>query len=568
MSKNPQGASSDPPPAESTAEDAGRLENASTGRLIAILAMLVLFSEVVPLQFTMVGAIIPKIGHAFPDVGTSVSWSMTITSLVGAASLALVGKFADLAGKKKVLLGISVFFLVGSVLCALTSNWVLFLVGRALQALSLGMPAISYGVVRDLMPRRWVPISVGVIGTGFGLAAVIAPLIGGALTDHYSYKAIFWFLTIYMAVLIPAFFLVVPESPFRAKQRLDWIGAVLFGAGIAGVLIYLSEGESWGWTDPGCLAYVIAGIVVLVAFVLWENRTSHPIMELSLLRSRDVALVMALGVSVTVMLNLPNYVIPYMFQTPTPDELNQQVLGGIAAQQNLPVDVVSQFAHLQGDIGYAAGFSVFEMAWHITLWTALSSMVFGPLGGIVARKVGARIPLFAGTAALLVTFVLWWQWHTTWQEQALIGILWGFGFGMYYAASPNLMMDAVPADRQGISAGMLAAFGGVGSGLATALITPILTNHPLQLVVSPPGGEQVVQDVPQVYTDEAYTQIYLLVGVCAAVVSVVLALLFRGGRTPARGGAPEPGAPDAAAAGSPAATVASPRVTAAEAAAD
>jgi MFS family permease len=52
--------------------------------------------------------------------------------------------------------------------------------------------------------------------------------------------------------------------------------------------------------------------------------------------------------------------------------------------------------------------------------------------------------------------------------------------GFYYAASPNLLIDAVPADRQGSSAGMLAAFGGLGSALATALITPILTSHPFQ----------------------------------------------------------------------------------------
>jgi len=112
---------SEPPLAPDTAvsdEDSGRLSSASTGRLVAILVALVLFSEVVPLQYTMVGVIIPKIGA----------------------------------------------------------------------------PAVTYGVVRDLMPRRWIPICIGFIGTGFGVASIIAPLVGGGLTDHYSWRAVFWFL--------------------------------------------------------------------------------------------------------------------------------------------------------------------------------------------------------------------------------------------------------------------------------------------------------------------------------------------------------------------------------------
>jgi MFS family permease len=103
-------------------EDSGRLVNASSGRLIAILVALVLFSEVVPLQYTMVGVIIPKIGAAFPQSGNSTSWALTILGVVGAATMALVGKASDLVGKKRMLLAVSVFFLAGTVVCALTDN--------------------------------------------------------------------------------------------------------------------------------------------------------------------------------------------------------------------------------------------------------------------------------------------------------------------------------------------------------------------------------------------------------------------------------------------------------------
>jgi MFS family permease len=539
---------SQPPLPVAADEDAGRLTTASTGRLIAILIALVLFSELVPFQYTMVGIIIPKIGAAFPASGTSTSWALTIIGVVGAATVALAGKAADLWGKKRTLLAISLFFLVGTVVCAVTSSWAVFLVGRGLQALSLGVPAIVYGVIRDLMPRRWIPVSVAIAGTGFGVSALVAPLIGGALADTYSWRSVFWFLLIYTAVTIPLLFLVVPESPFRARQRVDVIGAVLFGAGLAAVLVYLSEGASWGWGNIGCLAYLIGGVVALVAFVAWENHTSDPMMELSLLRSPKVSLVMAIAVSGTLLLTLPNFIIPYMFETPKASVLEHEIIAQTAAQQHVPASIVAQFVHFQGDLGYATGFSVFQLAWHIIIFTALASMLFSPLGGVIARRRGARLPLLIGSVALLAAFVLWWQFHTTWQEQAGIGILWGVGFGFYYASSPNLMMDAVPAERQGISAGMLAAFGGLGSALATALITPILTSHPFQLVATPPGGKPVVHDIPQVYTNAAYTQAYLLIGIIAAVVTVALVLVLRTGRSPARGGAPaESPAPAAAA---------------------
>jgi hypothetical protein len=94
MSK-PMDAGADQSPgtaAEVTHEDAGRLHDASSGRLIAILVTLVLFGEFVPLQYTMVGVIIPKIGAAFPSAGNSTSWALTIVGVVGAAVLVLAGR--------------------------------------------------------------------------------------------------------------------------------------------------------------------------------------------------------------------------------------------------------------------------------------------------------------------------------------------------------------------------------------------------------------------------------------------------------------------------------------------
>ena len=525
-----------PVPVATDDEDDGRLNHASKARIWTILIVLVVFTEIIPVQYAVVGLILPKIGLAFPSAGANSTWALTIVGVVGAATLPLCGKASDLWGKKRLLLVLAVFLFAGTLLCAVTSNWVLFLVGRGLMATSFCMSAIAYGVVRDLMPRRLIPVVVGVIATGFGAAAILAPFAGGLLTDHFSWRSIFWFLLIYIAVTTPLLAIVVPESPYRVKQRLDWLGSLLIGLGLAGVLVYVSEGSSWGWGTISNLGYLIAGLVLLAAFVAWENFTTSPLMELSLLRDPAVAIVMAISAFATLAIALPQVAIPYMFETPAPNALRSQILAGIAAREHVSVALIKPFIHFQGNINYAAGMSVFQIAWHITIVDSVAGMIIGPVGGLLARRYGARLALIFSGIALLIAFELWTPWHGAWADQALIGIPWGVGFGFFYAGGPNLLIDKIPAKRQGISLAMYTAAGSIGSALAVALFTPILAAHPYELIATPPGGKPVVSVITQVYTNNAYTEGYLLVGGSAALLVLILALSLRAGRGPAKGG--------------------------------
>jgi MFS family permease len=518
-------------------EDAGRIDSARTGRLIMILIALVLYSEVAPMQYGAIAIIVPKIAPSFPAAGASITWAVTIVGVMGGVTMALLGKLGDRFGKKNVTLLCGLLFLVGALLCVLTSNWPLFLVGRGLGGASWAMTALEYGLVRDLMPRKWIPIAVGVLGTGFGIGGVVTPIIVGALTNHYTWRSVFWFLVIYMIVTTPVLWLCVPETPLRVKQRLDIIGAVLFGAGIGLSLIYVSQGSTWGWVNIGSLAYLIGGVIALVAFIAWELRTPEPMLELHLLRAPKVAIPMAAAFLVTLAISSVSIVVAYMFETPKAPLLEAGITAGIAQQQHTTPAIVAQFVKFKGDLSYANGFSVMQMALHITIWTALFGMVFGILGGYVCRQVGSRLPLIIAGACLVVASALWVPWHKTWQEQLLIGLLYGVSFGFYYAANPNLLMDAVPADRQGVSAGMLAVFGSIGTAVGTAIFTAIVSAHPLQLVANNPLTHKITtSNIPQVYTDSGYSLVYVACGVVPAALTLIIALALRTGRTPARGG--------------------------------
>jgi len=276
--------------------------------------------------------------------------------------------------------------------------------------------------------------------------------------------------------------------------------------------------------------------VLIAAFLLWESRISFPMMDLRLLRSPKVSIVMAASLFATAAATLPQYTLPYMFETPVPAALKAQVLAGVSAKEHVPVSLIEKFVYFRGDISYAAGYSVFQLAWHVIIFTSVSGMIIGPIGGFMARRYGARLPLILAGVSFLASFILWSQFHSIWWQSATIGLLWGAGFGFFYAAGPNLLMDAVPACVMGISAAMLAVFGSIGSSLATALATPILTSHPFQLVATPPGGKPVITNIPQVYTDPGYTQVYLIIGGIVGLATLIVALVLRSGREPARGG--------------------------------
>jgi MFS family permease len=263
-------------------------------------------------------------------------------------------------------------------------------------------------------------------------------------------------------------------------------------------------------------------------------------MELSLLRAPKVSILMAAAFLVTLSISAVSIMIAYMFETPKAPVIKGEILAGAAAQAHAPVSVVSKFITFRGDLSYANGFSVLQMALHITIWTALFGMLFGILGGWLCRKAGARIVLITSGASLLVATALWIAWHTTWEEQVFIGLLYGISFGFYYASNPNLLMDAVPADRQGVSAGMLAVWGAIGTSVGTAIFTAIIAAHPFQTVaVNPLTHKTIVSNIPSVYTNSAYSLGYIVLGVVPAALVLLLALALRQGRTPARGGASE-----------------------------
>ncbi|WP_282780850.1 MULTISPECIES: MFS transporter [unclassified Nocardia] len=554
-------------------EDTGRLDGASKLRIFGVLAVIVLFTEVAPMQYVMVSAALRQIAPSFPTVGANLNWAIIIFGVIGAATSPLIGKLSDIWGKKKMFLTCGVLFMIGCVICAVTSNWLLFLFGRGLQATAIATAVISYGLIRDLMPRRLVPVGIGIAATGLGVSALAGPLIGGWIVEHNSWRAIFWFLFIFTAVMIPLVILVVPESKLRVPQRLDVVGAALLGAGAVLTLIYLDNGQAWGWTEPTSLAYLIGGLVLLALFPVVELRVKQPIMDMKLLFTPRVSVVLFIALLASFMIGYQSYAIGYMTQSPPESAVAgevtaatwEQVKAGAMQQAQaaaeeqaraqlppgvelppgavqvpeeavlaqLPPDMVR--VEMNPGYSYGEGFSLLEFATHLALAQAVISMIFGFVAGLWIRRSGARIPLIVALCIFVGAAVAYAALGHGWVTLALISAVFGIAFGIYYAATPNLIVEAVPAQQQGVSAGMLGVMQAMGVAIGLAVATAFLHANPVAADVTVTGQPTVTNEIPLLFSDRGY-EITFWVIAATSLIALLGAIWMKHGRTPATGG--------------------------------
>lgn len=471
----------------------------SRGRAIAVLVLVILLSEAGTFEITMVYPALPDMAAGFKTL--HIAWAASIVTLAGATVMPLVGKAADNWGKKRAILSLGAVFVVGSVICALASSFAVLLVGRALQGCLVGIVSLSYSLVRDIMPREFVPIALGTVVTGIGMAAVAGPFLAGWLIDHHGPEGIFWFLTLYGAVLLPVYALVIPESPVRANRPVDYIGTVLLGPGTGVLLLGITQGSSWGWTAGSTLTLLILGVAMLVAFTLWERVCSAPLISLDVLLGRRFGPTVLAVVCVSYMMNAHALISPTMLRTP---------------------------AGIPG-ISYGAGLSATELA----LWTfplGIVAMIMGPLGGFLSTRIGARNVLVASGGLFVLVMFLGSRLFTVEWQIGLVSLAGGCAIGFLHSSNANLVQDSLPVSQSAMGnsvAGMTAL---LSAAVATALTGVVMSDHVLTV---DPTTRAVV------YADSALTHAYgyaALVGV----IGVVVALVMKHGRTPSQGGLDEP----------------------------
>ena len=254
-----------------------------------VLAALGLGMFMALLDATIVNIAVPAI---ITDLGTSitqVSWVLNAYNIALVVLFLSMGRIADRFGKKRVFVGGLVIFTFFSLLCGFAPNIQLLIAFRIGQAVgAAGMVPVSLAIMLGVFPRSQHGMAVGIWGALGSIAAALGPGLGGVLVTYGSWHWIFFVNVPIGIVAFVAAVILVPESPVGAGEGsgVDVPGIGLSAVGIFALTLALVQGNSWGWTSARVIGLFVLWAVTVVLFVVWELRTSSPMLDLRLFRIR------------------------------------------------------------------------------------------------------------------------------------------------------------------------------------------------------------------------------------------------------------------------------------------
>jgi len=260
-------------------------KRAKQGIIVAI--MLALFLGA--LDQTIVGTALPKIITDLSGANLY-TWVVTIYLLASTVTVPIYGKLSDMYGRKPLLLtGVSLF-LIGSVLAGLSQNIEQLIIFRGIQGLGAGaLFPIALATIGDLYSAKERGRYQGLFGAVFGLASLVGPALGGWLTDTFSWHLIFYVNLPIGLISIAIILLELPTIKGRANQKIDFLGALVFAAGIIPVLIGLTNVQSNAFATPEVAGLISLGLALLGLFLFIEAKVEEPIIPLELFRNRTFA---------------------------------------------------------------------------------------------------------------------------------------------------------------------------------------------------------------------------------------------------------------------------------------
>src|SRR5579864_8370018 len=238
---------------------------------------------------TMVIPGVPTIQKDFATTATIASWITSAYLIVGSAVSPLFGKLGDIYGKKKMFLISLIFYMVGVGLAGFSPSIYFLLFARALQGIGFAIIPLSIAIITEVYPREKVAVSQGVLSGTFAIGAALGLIIGSYVVQDLGWQYAFHSALILSIILFAIAAKILNKDILRAVNKtVDYIGAGILMAGVTLILLYVTEGPTLGWLSLEELAFVIPGAFLTYFFFVFESKRANPLMNLSLLRVRNV----------------------------------------------------------------------------------------------------------------------------------------------------------------------------------------------------------------------------------------------------------------------------------------
>jgi EmrB/QacA subfamily drug resistance transporter len=368
-------------------------------------------------------------------------WTVNAYTLTFAVLLLTGAALGDRFGRRRVfLLGLALFT-GASAAAALAPSIEALIAARAIQGVGGAIVTpLSLTLLSDAFPAERRGLAIGAWSGIAGLAVAAGPLVGGAVVEGISWQWIFWLNVPVGLVLLPlGLRLRESHGPDRA---LDLPGLALASGGLLGIVWGLVNGNADGWSSAGIVFALTAGVILLIAFVVWELRAREPMLPLRFFRNRAFAA--ANGASLFMYFGMFGsiFLLTQFFQT-------------------------------------AQGYSPLESGLRVLPWTAMP-MVVAPLAGALSDRIGGR-PLMAGGLALQALGLAWIAMVSEpdvgYSSLVLPFILSGTGMAMFFAPVANVVLSAVSTAEEGKASGANNAIREVGGVLGVAVLASVFARY-------------------------------------------------------------------------------------------
>lgn len=249
-----------------------------TARLIGRVIVLVLVNAMVDTVITAPLFVLPQMLEHFATDQSA--WLSSSAMLAGAMWAPLLGRSADIYGKRRVLTLTLLLACTGALVCLTAPNTWIFVFGRILQGAAVAAVFLTVALIRDLcVPRIAMPV-VGIVTSGSAALSVVSPFLFEKLAAEFGFRSVFVVSASLSTIAAVAVRALIPELPPTAQGRIDVRGALLLGGGLAGALSYVSVGSGSGWLSVGPLALLVVSVTALIRWFLVSRRIPDPVIDI------------------------------------------------------------------------------------------------------------------------------------------------------------------------------------------------------------------------------------------------------------------------------------------------
>lgn len=417
------------------------------------------------------------------DLNASVEelqWFVNAFTLSFASFILMAAALGDRFGRRNVFVIGIVVFTIASVFSALSTEPWMLIASRAVQGFGAAavMP-LSLTLLVGSVEDRFRAVAIGIWGGITGLGVALGPLVGGAVVEGWNWEAIFWLNVPVGIIAVPLALFALPNA-FGSKVRADVVGVLLIGLGVLGLVFGIVRGNAAGWGSFEVDGSLIAGAVLVAAFIWWENRTATPLLPLRLFRDRSFSVANIIGLT-----------------------FSFGVFGSIF--------ILIQFLQVvQGYTPLGAGIATMP-------WT-LAPMIVAPLAGIFAGRVGTRLLIIVGLT-FQATGIFWlaavMSADVPYTTMLPAFIFAGVGMGLVFAPLSTAVLATMKSADHAKASGTNSTVREIGVALGIAALTAVFV-----------GANGTL--TPTGYVDAAIPAVF--VGAGALALSAIISFILPAGR--------------------------------------